>query len=240
MERLGCGLVEVKFAPDAEAMAFEGYGAVFGNVDAYGDMIAPGAFANYLSDATAGRQSWPLMLSQHGGMGLTADDITPIGVWDDLSEDGHGLRVKGRLADTPRGREMHTLLKMGPKAIDGLSIGYIAKEAVPRSKPEEPRRTIKRIDLVEISIVSRPANARSRVSSVKSIEELSTLRDVEEFLCESGMSKVKAIALIARIKGLGPGDPVKSDGGPGDPVAELKALLRRNTSIIDPKGSGNE
>lgn len=230
MDRLGCGLLEVKFAPDTDAaMEFSGYGAVFGNIDAYGDVIAPGAFAQYLSDASSGRQSWPLMLSQHGGMGLNADDMTPIGVWDELAEDGTGLRVKGRLADTPRGREMYTLLKMGPRAIDGLSIGFIPKEVVPRSKPDEPRRTIKRIDLVEISIVSRPANAKARVSNVKSIEDLATMREIEEFLCdELRLTKTKAVALIARIKGVGPGDPVDAKGGPGDPVAGVspEAILR--------------
>ena len=233
MERLACGLVEVKFADtDAEQMMFEGYGAVFGNVDAHGDVIAPGAFAQYLSDAQAGRQSWPLMLSQHGAMGFTADDMTPIGIWDELSEDGHGLRVKGRLADTPRGREMYTLMKMGPRAIDGLSICYIAKEAVPRSKPEEPRRTIKRIDLVEVSIVSRPANGKARVSSVKSIEDLATMREVEEYLSEFGLSKKQSVALIARIKGIGPGDPVDAKGGPGDPVAEMVARIARNIETL--------
>jgi phage head maturation protease len=45
------------------------------------------------------------MLLQHGGMGITADDMTPVGIWTSLSEDGHGLKVEGKLADTQRGRE---------------------------------------------------------------------------------------------------------------------------------------
>ena len=38
MQRLNCSLKELKFAPggtDAKQMTFSGYGAVFGNVDAY-------------------------------------------------------------------------------------------------------------------------------------------------------------------------------------------------------------
>jgi HK97 family phage prohead protease len=85
-------------------MTFEGYGAVFGNKDSYGDIIEPGAFAKTLSDSQASGQ-WPLMLLQHGGMGLTADDMTPIGIWTGLSEDGKGLRVEGKLADTARARK---------------------------------------------------------------------------------------------------------------------------------------
>lgn len=225
-QNLTCSLIDLKFAGDE--MSFAGYGAVFGNVDAYGDVIEAGAFSKFLSDVKDGKQAWPAMLSQHGGWGMTADDMTPIGVWTDIVEDGKGLRVEGQFADTPRGREMYTLMKMSPRpAIDGLSIGYIAKEFEPRSKPDDPRRKLKRIDLIEISPVTRPANTKARVASVKSIEDLSSLREAEEFLSGIGLSKTQAVAFIARIKGIGPGDPVGASGGPGDPVAELLDALRR-------------
>lgn len=228
MDRLDCGLVEVKFA-GAESMSFSGYGAVFGNIDAYGDVIDPGAFAKNLADIEAKTAAWPLMLSQHGGLQLTAEDMTPIGRWTSFAEDGKGLKVEGMLANTQRGRDMHELLKMG--AITGLSIGYIAKESVPRSQPHEPKRRLKAIDLVEVSIVSRPANPKARVEAVKSIEQLATIGDVEDYLRSRGMSKSEAVALISRIKGVGPGDPVGA-GGPGDPVAELVAALKRRGKAL--------
>ena len=44
----------------------------------------------------------------------------PIGVFDSIKEDEHGLMVKGRLAlKTQAGAEAYELLKMG--ALDGLS-----------------------------------------------------------------------------------------------------------------------
>jgi HK97 family phage prohead protease len=225
MPHLACNLVELKFAPpDApaeEAMSFAGYGAVFSNVDAYGDVIAPGAFAQYLADVKSGRQSWPAMLSQHGGWGMTAEDMTPVGIWTDLAEDGHGLKISGKLADTPRGQELYRLMKMSPRpAIDGLSIGYIAKEWEPRSKPEDPRRKLKRIDLVEISPVTFPANGKARVDAVKSI------RDAEKALREVGFSQQEAKAIIAGgFKTL----PQRRDVAGDD---ELAAIIRRNTSIL--------
>lgn len=200
-------LREIKFdaSPDdagQKTRTFSGYGAAFNNVDAYGDVIVPGAFADFLADAKAGKQPWPSMLSQHGGWGMTADDMTPVGVWQDLSEDGAGLRVTGQLADTPRGNELDTLMRMTPRpAIDGLSIGYIPKKYEPRSKPEDPRRRITQIDLIEISPVTFPANRNARISSIKSIAEIDSITELEDLLRDAGgFSRTEAKSIIARIK----------------------------------------
>ena len=197
MQNLTCTLRELKFAADdgAQAMSFTGYGAVFGNVDSYGDVIEAGAFSKFLADVKAGNQPWPAMLSQHGGWQMSAEDMTPIGVWTDFAEDGHGLKVTGQLADTSRGLEMYKLMKMSPRpAIDGMSIGYIAKEWAPRSKPEDPKRKLKRIDLIEVSIVTRPANGKARVESVKNDW---TERDFERLLTrDAGLSRSDALVVI--------------------------------------------
>lgn len=187
---------EVKFAGSdkVDEMTFSGYGAVFGNVDSYGDVIQPGAFADTLSNAQKTSQ-FPAMLMQHGGFGLGADDMTPVGIWTSLSEDGHGLKVEGKLADTPRGVEAYKLLKMTPRpAITGLSIGYIAKEWSQRSKPEEPRRTLKKVDLLEVSLVTFPANPKARIQSVKSAGF--TERDFEQLMRDAGLTRTEALVVI--------------------------------------------
>ncbi len=222
IERASFGLREVKLAPTETAgMTFEGYGAVFGNVDSYGDVIQPGAFADTLAAAQK-TGTWPAMLLQHGGWGMGSDDMTPIGIWTGLSEDGVGLKVQGKFADTVRGREAYALLKMDPRpAIDGLSIGYIPKEWSQRSKPEEPRRTLKKVDLLEVSLVTFPANGKARVSSVKSLDEIASLADAEAFLREvGGLSKSQAVAFISRVKAAaGRSEP--------DDTADLIAALKR-------------
>jgi len=226
-ERASFGLREVKLASsEAEAMTFEGYGAVFGNVDSYGDVIQPGAFADSLA-ASHKSGTWPAMLLQHGGWSMGAEDMTPIGIWTSLSEDGHGLKVSGKFADTARGREAYALLKMDPRpAIDGLSIGYIPKEWAQRSKPEEPRRTLKKVDLLEVSLVTFPANGKARVSAVKSLEEIASLADAEAFLREvGGLSKSQAVGFIARVKAAtGRSEP--------DEMQELLASLKRRGSAF--------
>ena len=87
-----------------------------------------------------------------------------------MDEDQHGLRLTGKLAiDTPRGRE---LLKLTPRpALNGLSIGYVAKDYELHKRGTGPNgalRTLKAIDLREVSLVTFPADRFARVASVKS------------------------------------------------------------------------
>lgn len=134
---------EIKSAePQADdgLMRFSGYGAVFGNIDKYGDVIERGAFAKTISEFKASGK-WPAMLSQHGGWGVTAKDMTPVGVWTEMKEDDHGLYVEGVLADTERGRELYTLMKMQPRpAIDGMSIGFYCTDSFDEKQDGETLR----------------------------------------------------------------------------------------------------
>jgi HK97 family phage prohead protease len=192
LNTLACQLAELKFAGNENDMTFSGYGAVFGNVDSYGDVIAPGAFTDTLARAKSA-SDWPAMLAQHGSF-LGGGDNTPVGLWTNMYEDNKGLLVDGKLAPTPRGQELYTLMKMTPRpAINGLSIGYVAKEWSVRSRPEEPRRTLKKVDLMEVSIVTMPANPKARVTQVKS----GSIRQFEAFLRDAGgfsAAQAKAIA----------------------------------------------
>ena len=62
-----------------------GYGAVFDNKDFADDVIEKGAFSKCLTE----KQTYP-MLWQH-------NTDQPIGIWEECSEDEHGLFLKGRL-----------------------------------------------------------------------------------------------------------------------------------------------
>jgi hypothetical protein len=178
-------------------MEFSGYGAVFGNIDAYGDVIERGAFADTLAAAKRNAE-WPAMLLEHGGLGMAADDMVPIGVWTSLEEDDKGLLVTGRLADTQRGREAYQLLRMEPRpAITGLSIGYVPKEWSQRTKPEEPKRTLRKVELFEVSLVTFPANRSARVADVKGQEV--TRREIERMLTQdAGLTRSHAREIMSR------------------------------------------
>jgi HK97 family phage prohead protease len=221
--------LEVKFAAEEGKVGeFEGYGAVFGNVDAYGDVIQKGAFKDSLKE-WEDRKTLPPMLSQHGGWMMTDMDAIPIGRWEAMSEDKTGLHVKGRLInlDTERGKTIYGAMKEG--VMDGMSIGYRAKEFALGTKPDEPRRTLKKIDIVELSIVTFPANGKARVSAVKSAG-IKTIREFEEFLRDEGNFSHAAARAIAA-GGFKAADPRDEDDA--DAIA---ALLRRNIETLVPKG----
>lgn len=189
---------------------FSGYGSVFGVVDSYQEVVAPGAFKESLDSRV------PSLLWQHRSG-------EPIGVYTAVKEDNVGLHVEGKLAlKTTRGAEAYELLKMG--AISGLSIGFVTRED--SYDRVTSIRTLKKVDLWEVSLVTFPANEAARVANVKSIESINTLSDAETFLRDAGgLSKREALAFVARIKSL----PGRSDS---DELGELAALLKRNTSLF--------
>lgn len=191
--------IEIKLAADgvdAGTGQFSGLGAVFGNVDSHNDVIAPGAFSATLKDWRK-RGKFPPMLLQHGGMGVTADDMLPIGQWTAMEETPTGLKVTGQLfaLTTERGQYIYEGLKSG--ALDGLSIGFRTKKFTLGTKPGEPRRTLEQVDLVEVSIVTWPSNAQARVASVKSAAEIDTRRKFERLLADAGFSRAAAAKLAA-------------------------------------------
>lgn len=217
---------EVKFASEgAIAGSFEGYGAVFGNIDAHGDVIQKGAFKETLREWQKAKKL-PPMLVQHGGWMMSDMDALPVGKWEAMSEDDSGLYVKGRLInlDTERGKNIYGAMKEG--VLDGMSIGYRAKEFTNGTKPDEPRRMLKKIDLVELSVVTFPANGKARVSAVKSAQEIQTIREFEQFLRdEGGFSHAAAKAIAA-------GGFKAKDPRDEDDAGELAEIIRRNTQLL--------
>jgi len=216
MEKMIFGLREFKFAQDGEAMTIAGYGAVFGNVDAYGDVIAPGAFAKSLA-AHKEAGTAPQMLLEHGISPL------PIGVWKSMAEDGHGLRVEGEFLTTNLGIDSWKAAKAG--AINGLSIGYRPTEFQMRQRPDEPRRLLKSVELIEVSLVGRPANEKARVSQIKSAEEIITIRDLEHTLRDAGYSKSEAVAVCSRFQAkANRGDPEADEAFSAAAAAFLRSI----------------
>lgn len=168
--------------PDAEKKFgyFEGYGAIFGNKDHVNDIIAQGAFVETLK-----KDGMPSLLWQH-------DSECVIGKFTEAYEDERGLYMKGEInLDVQKGLEAYSLLKQG--AMKGMSIGYLTQDY--HYDQTTGVRTLKKVKLLEVSIVTFPANDKAKVTAVKFIPK--TIREFENWLRDSGFGKTQAKAIAS-------------------------------------------
>jgi HK97 family phage prohead protease len=170
---------------------FSGYGSVFGVLDSYREIVAPGAFTTSLAERSAKGRKLPILWQHRSDQ--------PLGTYELVKEDSTGLYLEGRLLvnDVVQAREAHALVKAG--AVTGLSIGYYVQADVYDEK--ERIRTLTKLALEETSLVTFPANDAARVESVKSRlargDQL-TLNEFEGLLREAGFSKSQATAIAGR------------------------------------------
>jgi HK97 family phage prohead protease len=199
---------------------FEGHGSVFGNVDLGGDIVARGAFKDTLAqhsrDGTMPQLFW-----------MHQPDQVP-GKWVEMEEDEKGLRVRGVLASTPLGDEMHTLLKM--KALHGLSIGFRIVDREWRDDEEYGAvRVLKAIDLWEVSLVSLAMNPLARVTASKSrLSELGEYvplpSELEDILRDAGMSRAVAKTMVSKMRRGGLADEAEPGLREADGTSEADVL----------------
>ena len=137
-----------------EETEIEGYASLFWTRDLNEDVTAAGAFAASLArTGPAGVK----MLYQHEAQ-------APVGVWDEVVEDGRGLFVRGRiLAVTPQARLAAALVRAG--AVDGLSIGFRTVKA----RPDESGRlrVLTEVELWEVSVVTFPMLPGARITALR-------------------------------------------------------------------------
>lgn len=120
----------------------EGYAALFRVPDLVGDTVRAGAFVGL---SAPGAPPVDMLLQHRPG--------APVGRWLRLQEDATGLWVRG-LVTAPA-----ALARLGA-GLDGLSIGFRAR----RWQPDRGGgRRLLSIDLVEVSLVSRPMQPLARL-----------------------------------------------------------------------------
>jgi HK97 family phage prohead protease len=146
---------------------FEGYASVFGVIDHHNDVVVKGAFKSSLDKKIK-------LLWQH-------DIQKPIGIVVKLYEDDFGLKIEGEINNKiTAGLEASELIRQ--KAIDGLSIGFAIKSSEYNQKGQ---RVITDIDLLEISIVTFPANSEAQIinlkakNTLKQINYIASLKKLE-------------------------------------------------------------
>jgi uncharacterized protein len=132
---------------------FEGYAAVFRNVDSYRDVIEPGAFSKTIKESKRVKVLW-----QH-------DPWQPIGKPITMEEDNHGLYVKAKVAPTSLGKDVMELMRSG--VIDEMSIGF--NTIKDEWDNEKNVRRIKEVKLWEFSPVTFAANDQALITDAKGI-----------------------------------------------------------------------
>lgn len=220
---------EVRFGRPFEVKAsssgrIEGLASPFGgDPDAYGDIVAPGAFAKSLALHEAERTA-PAMLWSH-------DPSRLVGRWTRLVERQDGLHVEGSLnLKTTEGAQAFEHVRAGD--LDGLSIGF----DIPKGGAEfvEGRRMLREIALMEVSLVAMPAARRARVTAVKSIAGPDELRDI---LRNSGLPHRAAEKIAAGgwavLNGRSP-DELEAEFRETE-IADLAAQLRKTASAFERK-----
>ncbi|WP_341794852.1 phage major capsid protein [Rickettsia endosymbiont of Rhinocyllus conicus] len=145
--------IEIKSSTNSEVV-INGYASVYNIADHHNDLIVKGAFANVAHQNIK-------FLWQH-------DSKKPIGIISHLVEDDHGLKMEAVINNKVKaGREAIELIKQG--AIDGLSIGFYIKNSVFN---DAKQRVITEADLLEISIVTFPANQSAKILYITKGQEV--------------------------------------------------------------------
>ena len=196
----------------------EGYASLFNVRDEGGDVVVPGAFRKTI-DIRAGR---PLaMLREH-------DPREVIGVWEEMAEDDRGLRVRGKLFETQRGRDALTEIK--GRALDGLSIGYSTIDAEQNGRS----RMLKELRLMEVSVVLFPMLRSAQIDAVKAGDL--TDRQIEARLTQDA----KFSRSVARALMRGGLTAVRTMQDAGDDNAAHRMLLKGILSEIRAVKEGQE
>ncbi|KCZ52564.1 hypothetical protein HY29_04610 [Hyphomonas beringensis] len=121
-------------------LLIEGYASLFGVPDASGDVVRAGAFSRSLQRAAP----VPMLLQHRPG--------AIAGRWVRMVEDGRGLYVRGLI-------ESAAARSMAESGLSGLSIGFRPR-IWNRRRPDG--RELVEVDLVEVSLVASPMQARAR------------------------------------------------------------------------------
>ena len=226
--------VDVQFKTEEKSddgkMRFDGYLSVFGNVDSYGDIVERGAFAKSLESIAESGRVLPV-LENHGGWKMGAPDVTPIGYFESLKEDQHGLHVSGVLYNTTRGKDVYTIIKESPKGFMGMSIGYSIIKSRNATRDEYSKsgvlQYLEELELHEGSIVTFPANAEARVEDVKT--SVMMLRTFERALREGGFNAKDAKTIVSIFKKCGvyslPEKSLLPPETPSDETFDVSKLL---------------
>lgn len=162
--------VQVKAVGDGlEEGQFEAYASTFTREpDSYGDVVAKGAFDATLKEWGESGNILPVLW----GHNMTDPDYN-IGGAVEVSEDDHGLRVKGQLdLDNPKAAQVYRLIK--GKRVGQMSFAFDVLDEGTVTENGQKFNELRALKLYEVSIVPIGANQDTEILAVKSALEALT------------------------------------------------------------------
>lgn len=139
-----------------------GYASTFDRIpDAYGDVVAKGAFVNSLSRIEAEGKSIPFMWSHR------MDDLNAYLGTAKAHEDDHGLYFEATLDDTPEAQRVRQLFKDGRLSKFSFAYNIIDQGSVTLADGTKANE-LREVDIFEITACLVPANDRAVMVDVKS------------------------------------------------------------------------
>ena len=147
MEKLEYKAISAKAVREDGTLYIEGYTSVFGNIDAYGDVVVKGASVKSIADFSRIK-----VLKQH-------DPSNIVGKVVDIREDETGIWFRAMISKA----EEKLAVKIEEGLYDEMSIGYYTIER----DFKNDIRYLNEIELVEISVVFRAANDKAKIISAE-------------------------------------------------------------------------
>lgn len=215
-------VLEFKAIGDSyEENVMECYASTFGGPpDRTGDIIVRGAFSDMISII---KTEGLVFLDSHSN---TCSNV--LGAVFDAVEDQHGFRVKIKLADTPDVQNIKQKVKQG--FIRKLSIGFYVLDADMIEHPNWGSvRLIKKIELIEISLVPIPANDRAVVLSVKQEPETTMTVPIGDLIDPETSAKLDV--MVAETEA-----PVQQTQADGSVVVEKAPETAPTVAVVGESG----
>lgn len=171
--------LELRAASGEAEGRISGYASTYAK-DAYGDRIAPGAFADSISEK---RGKYPILFGH--------EPNALIGFSTHMAEDHKGLQMEAKLAmGTTAARDAFSLIQTA-ESVDfrmGLSIGFRTEQF----EMVDDVRVLTQIDLMEVSLTAFPANRFAQVTDARSIRKsrVSTADQLRAAIREAGLRPI--------------------------------------------------
>ncbi len=184
---------------ETNVVAFEGYAAVFDNIDSGGDKIVPGAFADTLAnDYPDDGADIPVYWNHK-----TNDPFMNLGMTTRATEDEHGLKVEGTIdTSTTTGKQVAKLLR--EKRVTQMSFAYDVDEGAWIDGVKNADGTyspgyyeLRKLRLFEVSICPIGMNTETEVSAKTAVLGLAPNQQPETHITvnENAKRKLRLLTL---------------------------------------------